>query len=96
MFSNSEHISPYLEEPGKGPTSRFCSALAKQLHCHVTAGYPERLVTHERRSAILDDGQVVQQVGANSAVVFDPQGKCIGNYRKTNLFETDMSWARPG
>lgn len=38
----------------------------------------------------------VQQVGANSAVVYDPNGVRIGDYRKTNLFETDMTWAKPG
>ncbi|KAK7690121.1 hypothetical protein QCA50_006770 [Cerrena zonata] len=96
VFSGSEHISPYLEEPGKGPTSRFCSSLAKQLSCYVTAGYPERLASHERQAAVTEDGQVIQQVGANSAVVYDPQGKFVGNYRKTNLYETDMTWARRG
>lgn len=96
VFSDSTHILPYLEDPGKGPTSRFCATLAKNLHCYVTAGYPERLAPHERQPAVLEDGQMIQQVGANSAIVYDPQGKCVGNYRKTNLYDTDMTWARQG
>ena len=35
-------------------------------------------------------------VGANSAIMYGPSGEWIGGYRKTNLFETDKSWAKPG
>ncbi|GLB38646.1 putative carbon-nitrogen hydrolase [Lyophyllum shimeji] len=35
-------------------------------------------------------------VGANSAVIFGPSGEWVGGYRKTNLFETDKTWAKPG
>ncbi|CAL1713026.1 unnamed protein product [Somion occarium] len=96
VFSDSKHISPFLEEPMQGPTSRFCAELAKRLHCYVMAGYPERLAPHEVQTVTIEHGQTIQQVGANSAVVYDPQGNFVGNYRKTNLFKTDMPWARPG
>ncbi|KAF5377883.1 hypothetical protein D9615_006678 [Tricholomella constricta] len=36
------------------------------------------------------------QVGANSAVIYGPSGEWVGGYRKTNLYETDMTWAKPG
>ncbi|KAK7462422.1 Carbon-nitrogen hydrolase, variant 2 [Stygiomarasmius scandens] len=35
-------------------------------------------------------------VGANSAVIYGPGGKYLGGYRKTNLFEIDKTWAKPG
>ncbi|KAF6742216.1 carbon-nitrogen hydrolase [Ephemerocybe angulata] len=37
-----------------------------------------------------------QAVGANSAVLYDPQGEWAGGYRKTNLYDTDKTWAKPG
>ena len=40
--------------------------------------------------------QVQLQVGANSAVLYGPGGEYVGNYRKTNLYDTDMTWAKPG
>ncbi|KAG5646012.1 hypothetical protein DXG03_004614 [Asterophora parasitica] len=36
------------------------------------------------------------QVGANSAIIYGPSGEWVGGYRKTNLFETDITWAKPG
>ncbi|OBZ71514.1 Protein N-terminal amidase [Grifola frondosa] len=89
-------ISPYLEEPRVGPTSRFCADLAARLHCHVVAGYPERLVPHEREKAVSEDGVEVTKIGANSAVLYGPTGTFVDGYRKTNLFETDMTWAKAG
>lgn len=35
-------------------------------------------------------------VGANSAIIYGPSGEWVGGYRKTNLFFTDMTWAKPG
>lgn len=95
VFPDSVAISPFLEEPQQGPTSIFVSELAKRLQCYVMAGYPERLKPEEHHT-ILKDGKEINQVGANSAVICDPEGNFIGNYRKTNLFMTDMTWAKPG
>ncbi|KAF9525494.1 hydrolase [Crepidotus variabilis] len=47
VFDNAAAISPYLEHPKTGPTSLFCSKLAKELQCHVIAGYPEILSDDE-------------------------------------------------
>jgi len=41
-------------------------------------------------------GNDIMRVGANSAILFGPDGECVGRYRKTNLFETDTTWAKPG
>ncbi|KAI0726312.1 carbon-nitrogen hydrolase [Fomitopsis betulina] len=98
VFPNAESIIPYLEDPGTGPTSRFCAELAKRLQCHVAAGFPERLRPEEAAdtsSAREVEGKVVHPVGANSAVLFGPE-QLVGTYRKTNLFSTDMTWAVAG
>lgn len=85
-----------MEEPRTGPTSRFCAELAARLHCHVVAGYPERLPPHEVEHAELSDGRAIKRVGANAAALYGPDGKFVGEYRKTNLYDTDMTWAKPG
>ncbi|KAI5991139.1 carbon-nitrogen hydrolase, partial [Pisolithus albus] len=91
MFPDATSISPYLEHPKTGPTCTFCAELARRLECYVAAGFPERLeydsrgVTH-RPTAI----------GFNTAVLYGPTGEPLTLYRKSNLFETDLSWAAPG
>lgn len=88
VFENASAISPYLEHPRTGTTSQFCSDLARKLQCYVVAGYPEKLSLTEDRD--------VDQVGANSATFYGPDGEWVGGYRKTNLYETDLTWAKPG
>lgn len=100
-FPNSTAILPHLEHPRNGPTSQFCAELAKNLQCYVTAGYPERLAVDDQVTAIVKDSDEyqdieIQQVGANSAVLYGPDGNWIGGYQKTNLFKTDRTWAKPG
>jgi protein N-terminal amidase len=121
VFDSAQAISPYLEQPRIGPTSRFCQELAEQLSCYVAAGYPERLEPDEAN--VYPEGTFVNplagemkhesnilgrcnspsperhermHVGANSAVLYSPSGECVLAYRKTNLFETDVTWAKPG
>ncbi|KAH9480730.1 Protein N-terminal amidase [Psilocybe cubensis] len=108
VFENASAISPHLELPRTGPTSLFCSEWAKKLECYIMAGYPERLESREleeiQRAAKesrdhpleTPDGKKIEQVGANSAVIYGPDGSWVGGYRKTNLFETDLTWAKPG
>lgn len=88
VFENATAITPYLEHPRTGPTSQFCSDLAKTLQCYVVAGFPEKLS--------LDEDRKIDQVGANSAAFYGPDGEWVGGYRKTNLYETDLTWAKPG
>ena len=88
VFENASAIAPYLERPRTGPTSIFCSNLAKKLKCYVVAGFPEKLSPTEDR--------MINQVGANSAVLYGPDGEWVGGYRKSHLYETDLTWAKPG
>lgn len=88
VFKNATAITPYLEHPRTGATSQFCSDLAKKLKCYVVAGFPEKLSATEDRK--------IDQVGANSAAFYGPDGEWVGGYRKTNLYETDLTWAKPG
>ncbi|KAJ3810643.1 carbon-nitrogen hydrolase [Lentinula aff. lateritia] len=94
VFKDSNEISPFLELPQVGPTSQMCASLARGLSCYVLAGYPEQLSDREISNAISTPGSSI--VGANSAVLCGPNGYFIGNYRKTNLFATDRTWAKAG
>ncbi len=46
---------PFLERPRFGPTSVFCSDLAKRLGCYVAAGYPELLEGEDLQQCIQND-----------------------------------------
>ena len=94
VFPNAAAITPHLEHPQSGPTARLCAELATKFRCYVAAGYPERLYGIETDAD--SSGSTNTAVGANSALLYDPKGNCITNYRKSNLFETDMTWARAG
>jgi len=102
VFENAAAILPYLEHPRTGVTSHFCSEIAKKLQCYVFAGYPEALKSGEPDTKGVSDnklnGDRFEGVGANSAVLYGPgpEGEWIGGYRKTNLFETDKTWAKAG
>ncbi|OCH87720.1 carbon-nitrogen hydrolase [Obba rivulosa] len=96
VFPDASSIAPYLEEPQTGPTSRFCAELASRLRCYVTAGYPEKLPQEEVEVGVDSEGLKFPKIGANSAVLYGPNGEWVGGYRKTNLFETDMTWAKAG
>ncbi|KAG7088032.1 hypothetical protein E1B28_012068 [Marasmius oreades] len=101
VFENAKAIKPYLEPHRTGPTSQFCSELAKRLGCYVFAGYPERLEGDEISATPEEQEESGQTgtggpVGANSAVLCGPNGEWVGNYRKTHLFEVDETWAKAG
>ncbi|KAI0700374.1 carbon-nitrogen hydrolase [Cerioporus squamosus] len=89
VFPDAQSITPFLEEPRTGPTSRFCALLAARLRCYVVAGYPERLPPADGEANDM-------KVGANAAALYGPDGEFVGDYRKTNLYTTDMTWARAG
>ncbi|KAF8835384.1 carbon-nitrogen hydrolase [Paxillus ammoniavirescens] len=100
MFPDAPSIAPYLEHPKTGPTSTFCAELARHLQCYVAAGYPERLALQDSDtspSGTTNQGTTQPPlIGANSAVLYGPTGEHVSAYRKTNLFETDLTWAVPG
>jgi len=71
------------------------------------AGYPERLEGKELEDALQADSQARSNsdqdmpenrhiVGANSAHFYAPDGTSVGHYRKSNLFQTDKTWALAG
>ncbi|KAH8806655.1 carbon-nitrogen hydrolase [Flagelloscypha sp. PMI_526] len=93
VFRDAQHISEYLEAPYTGLSSVFCRDLAKRLHCHVLAGYPERATDIDREKLMSDSAHLV---GYNSSILYSPQGEPLGTYRKTHLYETDTTWAIPG
>ncbi|KXN82788.1 Protein N-terminal amidase, partial [Leucoagaricus sp. SymC.cos] len=111
-FEDASSVKPFLERPRVGPTSIFCSNLAKRLGCYVAAGYPELLESDNLKECVGSDQVVLEEsefadeerrkkperriVGANSAILFGPVGEWIGGYRKTNLFKTDKTWAAAG
>ncbi|KAI0064083.1 carbon-nitrogen hydrolase [Artomyces pyxidatus] len=94
-FPDSDSITPFLEHPRTGPTARFCAEWARRLQCHVVAGFPERLEADEVEPGVDHEGNAIERVGANSAVLCGPDG-WVGGYRKTNLFRVDTTWAKPG
>ncbi|KAG6831030.1 hypothetical protein H0H87_006519 [Tephrocybe sp. NHM501043] len=47
-------------------------------------------------SAVIPQIKHRNVVGANSAIIYSPEGEWIGGYRKTNLFKTDETWAKAG
>ncbi|KAI9508869.1 carbon-nitrogen hydrolase [Russula earlei] len=96
VFESASAILPFLEHPQTGVTSRFCASVAQKLKCFVAAGYPERLERHEVEKRTMGDGRVVDVVGANSAVVYGPDGARVGDYRKSHLYCVDETWAKPG
>lgn len=76
-YSTREHITPFLEPMGSGKSYQFASEVSKKFNCVTVVGYPE-----------LTSDDVIY----NSAMVVSPAGKVLHNYRKTHLYETDVSW----
>ena len=103
VFENASAILPFLERPRTGVTSEFCASTAQRLRCYVAAGYPELLEPHEVEKRTLEEedgsgsgGVIVDIIGANSAVVYGPDGTCVGHVRKSHLFYLDKPWAKAG
>ena len=109
MFPDAPSIAPYLEHPKTGPTASFCAELARRLECHVVAGFPERLESPTPSAAPTptptpsipssnsnSSSDAHPLIGANAALLTDTTGHPVHLYHKSNLFQTDRTWARPG
>jgi predicted amidohydrolase len=70
-----------VAEPSDGRTFALASEWAKRHGSYVVIGYPE----------LADSGRLY-----NSALIVDPQGVLLCNYRKHLLYEQDETWALPG
>lgn len=75
-FKDRNHITPVLEQKGKGFSYDFARDVSKKFNCVTVIGYPEL------------SGNTIY----NSAMVVSPKGSLIHNYRKTHLYETDETW----
>ncbi|KAG5638737.1 hypothetical protein H0H81_010547 [Sphagnurus paluster] len=62
----------------------------------LNGAVPTANSTSVDESGTANGSQPCTQVGANSAILYGPFGEWVGGYRKTNLFETDKTWAKPG
>jgi predicted amidohydrolase len=69
-----------VAEDPEGPTFRVLSTVARESATWIVAGFPERA------------GDELY----NSAWIIDPAGQLESVYRKTMLFEADLTWATPG
>ena len=109
MFPDAPSIAPYLEHPKTGPTASFCAELARRLECHVVAGFPERIESPTPSAAPTptptpsipssnsnSSSDAHPLIGTNAALLCDTTGHPIHLYHKSNLFQTDRPWARPG
>lgn len=75
-FRSPQHVSPFLESIGKGKSYEFGKLVSEKWNCLTLLGYPEKS----------------EEKIYNSAVLIDPKGNIVYNYRKTHLYETDKLW----
>ncbi|GMF02295.1 hypothetical protein B5S28_g2582 [[Candida] boidinii] len=86
-FASKKDIEPYLEIQGKGTTYNWAKEISSKYNCHTLIGYPEKKYFTETTNKGTSDFKIY-----NSAVLVNPQGEIIHNYRKTFLYETDETW----
>ncbi|ODQ63434.1 carbon-nitrogen hydrolase [Nadsonia fulvescens var. elongata DSM 6958] len=74
-FSSPQQLEPYLEPTSSGPSTQWAKDVSLKLGCHTVIGYPEKCVKTQKHY--------------NSAVMVDPRGNVLFNYRKTHLYYSD-------
>lgn len=79
---------PFLEPSGSGITSLWARTMALKYDCTVLAGYPEKVDVTPKWPTSPEY--------YNSAILVNPDGETIANYRKSFLYYTDQSWALEG
>lgn len=79
-FHSRDHILPYTHTKNEGPSISLAREVSKLFKCYTVIGYPERQ----------DLGP--ESVLYNSAVVTNPDGQQVFNYRKSFLYYTDDHW----
>jgi predicted amidohydrolase len=84
-FKSLREISPFFEPSGSGISSLWARTTALRYNCHVVVGYPEK-VDAARRWPTSPEYY-------NSAIVVNPDGETVANYRKSHLYYTDETWA---
>ncbi|KAF7514305.1 hypothetical protein GJ744_000075 [Endocarpon pusillum] len=81
---SSIDIEPFLEPTGAGPSTLWAKRTARNLHCTVAVGYPEKDLSGIERRAY------------NSLVFADRTGETVAHTRKSFLYYTDETWALEG
>ena len=87
-FKSLKQISPFLEPSGSGISSLWARTNALKYDCTIVVGYPEKADVSEKWPTSPEY--------YNSAIMVNPDGETIANYRKTFLFYTDETWALEG
>ncbi|OAR00589.1 hypothetical protein LLEC1_02142 [Akanthomyces lecanii] len=87
-FKSLQEIMPFLEPSGSGITSLWARTMALKYDCTVLAGYPEKVDVTPKWPTSPEY--------YNSAILVNPDGETIANYRKSFLYYTDQSWALEG
>ncbi|KAK9764351.1 hypothetical protein K7432_008215 [Basidiobolus ranarum] len=83
VFEGKHDIRPYLEDTTSGPTVLWAQKQALRLKCYVLVGYPE-----------INKG--VETKWYNSSCLLNPSGELVNTYRKTFLYDTDLTWSEKG
>ncbi|KAH8752285.1 carbon-nitrogen hydrolase [Diaporthe sp. PMI_573] len=86
-FRSLSHVSPLLEYSDSGITALWARTVALKHRCTVVVGYPEKPKDRKEAATALK--------AYNSAIIINPEGNKIGNYRKRFL-HSDESWASEG
>lgn len=77
-FESRQAIEPFLEPTSAGVSAQFAADVLRQHRCFTVIGYPERALDSARSGVIY-----------NSALLTNPVGRVVHNYRKTFLYEAD-------
>ncbi|CDH18073.1 related to Protein N-terminal amidase [Zygosaccharomyces bailii ISA1307] len=77
-FHSRDQILPYCTLANVGPTYDLACKVSQTFQCYTVIGYPEKTTEDDRLY--------------NAAVVVDPKGQLVFNYRKSFLYETDEEW----
>ena len=97
-YPSYDSIKPFLEPTTSGVTTQWAISTAKQLGCHVIAGYPELSTDIDETKQALPNAVTNEPIHKryNSTVTVSPTGEILANYRKSFLYYTDESWATEG
>lgn len=79
-FHSTNDINPYITTTENSKSFKFAQRVSNLFNCYTILGYPEEHISNETTNWY------------NSAMVVDPQGELIFNYRKSFLYDTEYEW----
>lgn len=88
VFHSVEEVLPVCEtgQNPQEPTRQWCAKVAKEFHCFVQCGFPQKVEQPPAEDPLL----------YNSVMLVDPQGELVFLYSKAFLYTTDEAWAQEG